>query len=200
MPRTKRENKNNCRLSVVVKKQLQKNHLDKSRAAKSMFLSSLPHKMSYASLIDALHKASQHTTNKTKVSLAPLAESQDHLAHAHSVFHDLITPPSDLTMCHPPSSPLSLLISLPRHLLDTVLSQRYILTEHNYTPLTSDLHRAPLPPSARQAHSLSACSSQRLSLLYMQLSIPSSVFPWQPVSNMLEKSNYTVVVTTVMCK
>ena len=147
------------------------------RHTKSAFLSPLPHKMSYAALIDALHKASRQNTPTTPnvnsdLSLPP--------PHSHSVFLDHFStfaahsvPLEFISHPHTPSSTPSppLLVSLPRSLHTDILQHRAFHSDHNYTPLTSDHCLATLPLSlprlcvpTETPHSSVSCSSRRLSL------------------------------------
>ena len=173
-PKTKREalqSRNCSRLPSPAKRAPGKNHLvlcNKKKVNKSMFLSPLPHKMSYAALIDALHKASQQSSPH---HLAVTSDPSPPAQHSHSVFHDHF---STLRASSVPTCFLSspLLVSLPRSLLTNLLRQRAISSEHNYTPFTSDPHLKSLPlslpraflPSSPPSHSSAACSSQRLTL------------------------------------
>ncbi|CAI8043400.1 hypothetical protein GBAR_LOCUS24074 [Geodia barretti] len=156
-----------------------RNHLvlsNKNRiSSRSSFLSPLPHKMSYTALIDALHKASRNNNTSWALHLYANPANSDvsplHVQHTNSVFHDHF---STLASPSVPSAFLSsypLVVSLPLSLHTNLLRQRVVLSDHNYTPLTSDSQPASLPLSLPRSllpspppHTLSSCSSRKLAL------------------------------------
>ena len=164
----KREPVQNC-IPPPAKRVPARNHMVLS---KSSFLSPLPHKMSYSSLIDALHKASRHCrTPSLVVTSDPSMPTQ----HSHSVFLDHFSTFSSVSV---PSAFLSslpaqpLVVSLPSSFLNNLLRHRAVLSEHNYTPFSSDprknslqlsLPRSLLPSPSLSRH-LSCSSSRRLTL------------------------------------
>lgn len=161
--------------SLINKKGFIRNHhvlSNKNQSNRSMYLSPLPHKMSYAALIAALHKASRNTTTTTKRSYTPTPSSSSTL-HNHSVYLDhfstLHASSVPMTFLSPSSS---LIVSLPRSLHTTLLIQRSIQSDHNYTPLTATLPLS-LPRSLLMTssstipsspHTFNLCFSQRLTL------------------------------------
>ena len=145
----------------------------------SMYLSPLPHKMSYSSIIEALHKASRphkslphqtpHPCSTDPSSSPPTLHSHpvflDHFStlHAHSV-------PTEFLSSPPPSPPAALLVSLPRSLHAVAVGHRAALSDHNYTPIVSDppptlplsVPRSLLPlpsPCLCSSHKFTLCST-----------------------------------------
>ena len=178
---------NNRHLKPLSKKNVIRNHQVLSNkneiTSRAMFLSPLPHKMSYAALLSALQKASRHnhTTALRPSSPTPFTPTP----HSHPVFLDhystlhassvpeafLSSPPSSSSP--PPSTPL--LLSLPRSLHTAVLAKRAVLSDHNYTPIPSHPSQPTLPLSLPRSlltssssspppHTSCVCTSRRLTL------------------------------------
>ena len=143
------------------------------RAGGGMYLSPLPHKMSYSALLEALHKASRQppppstlpsdqTPSPALTTLHTHPVFLDHFStlHPHSVPADFLSPPS------------SLLVSLPRSNYTAVLAHRAILFEHDYTPVSCgppptlplSLPRSLLSPHS--PHTPAQCSSNKLTFCY----------------------------------
>ena len=154
------------------------NHLvlfNKKTSDRCTYLSPLPHKMSYVTLLDALHRASRHhttpVTGPTTISPSPL------ITHTHSVFLDHFStlhadsvPVRFLTsLPSPPSS--ELVVSLPRYHYTALCASHAILSEHNYTPLNPHPPTLPLslprsflppPPPHLATHSSQECVAYKL--------------------------------------
>ena len=147
-------------------------------AGKAVFLSPLPHKMSYVALVDALHKASR--PNQTPLLPPPSCSASDPCPttspptqHSHPVFLDhfssLASHSLPQSFTRPPSPPPSSLpVSLPLSLYSTAVRRRAALSDHNYTPMDSvpgslplSLPRSLLPPSpcVCSVHRLTFCST-----------------------------------------
>lgn len=115
---------------------------------RGMYLSPLPHKMSYTSLVEALHKASRGKTQSCSVIPQehrlpdPHPTSSPPLPHTHPVFLDHFSSldrrnvPQEFAS--PPPLMTSLLVSLPRDVFTASVQLRASAADHNYTPVDSN--------------------------------------------------------------
>ena len=142
----------------------------KTRAEDCMYLSPLPHKMSYAALIEALHKASRsHKPPAPPPSTCDPTPSLPTL-HSHPVYLDHFSTlhPHSVPLSFfpaPPPTPPSFLVSLPRSLYTSAVSQRAAFSDHNYTPINPDPPPTlplSLPRALLSSSSSCVCSSQKL--------------------------------------
>ena len=114
---------------------------------RGMYLSPLPHKMSYTSLVEALHKASRGKAQSSSAAPQAHPPPDSHITssppppHTHPVFLDHF---SSLDRRNVPqefaSSPqmTSLLVSLPRDVFTASVQLRASAADHNYTPVDSN--------------------------------------------------------------